>query len=78
MTHKHIRLIAAGLLAFVLTACAAPAPLSGGTASPPAAQGEAMAVAANPHAVDAEDMTPLSRAAARNHTHVVDAINVDR
>jgi ankyrin repeat protein len=33
---------------------------------------------ADPHAVDAEDMTPLSRAAARNHTHVVDAINVDR
>lgn len=33
---------------------------------------------ADPHAVDAEDMTPLSRAAARNHTHVVDAINVHR
>jgi ankyrin repeat protein len=33
---------------------------------------------ADPHAVDAEDMTPLSRAAARNHTDVVDAINVGR
>ena len=33
---------------------------------------------ADPHAVDAEDMTPLARAAARNHTHIVDAINVDR
>jgi uncharacterized protein len=33
---------------------------------------------ADPLAVDAEDKTPLSRAAARNHTEVVDAINVDR
>lgn len=33
---------------------------------------------ADPHAVDKEDKTPLSRAAARNHTAVVDLINVDR
>jgi ankyrin repeat protein len=31
---------------------------------------------ADPHAVDAEDKTPLSRAAARNHTEVVDLINL--
>jgi hypothetical protein len=28
--------------------------------------------------VDAEDMTPLSRAAARNHPDIVDAINLHR
>jgi len=33
---------------------------------------------ADPHAVDSEDMTPLSRAAARNHTDIIDAINVSR
>jgi len=27
---------------------------------------------ADPHAVDAEDRTPLARAAARNHTAVID------
>ena len=30
---------------------------------------------ADPHAVDAEDKTPLSRAAARNHAAIVDLIN---
>ena len=30
---------------------------------------------ADPHAVDAEDRTPLSRAAARNHAAIVDLIN---
>ena len=33
---------------------------------------------ADPHAVDAEDQTPLSRAAARNHTAVVDLINLSQ
>jgi ankyrin repeat protein len=37
-----------------------------------------LARGADPHAVDAEDKTPLSRAAAKNHTAVVDLINVDR
>jgi ankyrin repeat protein len=37
-----------------------------------------LARGADPHAVDAEDKTPLSRAAARNHTEIVDVINVDR
>ena len=31
---------------------------------------------ADAHAVDAEDRTPLARAAARNHTEVIDLINV--
>ena len=31
---------------------------------------------ANPHAVDAEDRTPLARAAARNHSAVIDLITV--
>ena len=35
-----------------------------------------LARGADPHAVDAEDRTPLSRAAARNHAAVVDAMNV--
>jgi ankyrin repeat protein len=33
---------------------------------------------ADPHAVDTEDKTPLSRAAARNHTEVIDLINLTR
>lgn len=37
-----------------------------------------LARGADPHAVDAEDRTPLARAAARNHTTIVDLINVDR
>ena len=36
-----------------------------------------LARGADPHAVDVEDKTPLSRAAARNHTAVVDAINLN-
>jgi ankyrin repeat protein len=35
-----------------------------------------LARGADAHAVDAEDRTPLSRAAARNHTAIVDLINV--
>ena len=34
-----------------------------------------LARGADPHAVDAEDKTPLSRAAARNHAAIVDLIN---
>ena len=33
---------------------------------------------ADPHAVDAEDKTPLSRAAAKNHSDVIDVINLSR
>ena len=33
---------------------------------------------ADPHAVDAEDRTPLARAAARNHSAVVDLINLSK
>jgi len=32
---------------------------------------------ADPHAVDVEDKTPLSRAAARNHDAIIDLINVE-
>jgi ankyrin repeat protein len=35
-----------------------------------------LARGADPHAVDAEDKTPMSRAAARNHAAVVDALNL--
>ena len=35
-----------------------------------------LARGADPHIVDAEDRTPLARAAARNHTEVVDLINL--
>ena len=35
-----------------------------------------LAHGADPHAVDAEDKTPLSRAAARNHAAIVDLINL--
>ena len=35
-----------------------------------------LARGADAHAVDAEDRTPLSRAAARGHTEIVDLINV--
>ena len=37
-----------------------------------------VAAGADPHAVDAEQKTPLSRAAARNHTNIVDLINDPR
>ena len=37
-----------------------------------------LARGADPHAVDAEERTPLARAAARNHTEVVDLINLAR
>jgi ankyrin repeat protein len=37
-----------------------------------------LARGADPHAVDAEDKTPLSRAASRNHTSIIDEINVER
>ena len=37
-----------------------------------------LARGADPHAVDAEDKTPLSRAAARNHSAVIDVMNLDR
>lgn len=33
---------------------------------------------ADPHAVDVEDKTPLSRAAAKNHSEVIDLINLTR
>jgi ankyrin repeat protein len=36
-----------------------------------------LARGADPHAVDAEDKTPLSRAAARNHSAVIDLINLE-
>lgn len=54
MTHKPIRSFAAALLAFALAACAVSSSSAPSTTTPaPAAQQEAMAVAANPHAVDA-------------------------
>ena len=37
-----------------------------------------LAKGADPHAVDMEDKTPLSRAVARQHTAIVDMINVNR
>jgi ankyrin repeat protein len=35
-----------------------------------------LARGADPHAVDAEDQTPMSRAAAKNHSAVIDALNL--
>ena len=35
-----------------------------------------LARGADAHAVDAEDQTPMSRAAAKNHSAVIDALNL--
>lgn len=53
MTHKPIKTLAALLFALALSACAVSSTAPSENTQTPQTQGEAMAVAANPHAVDA-------------------------